>query len=1044
MQNLKTLAGGMRHGWDMQFGVRHQQPQSQHPHQQHHEMPRTQSYQRQQTPSITQLPPGVPMSWCFKVPFNNNLAGPEIEKVIYASNGAKERWSHPAGSPEDTPTHRLPVHVQHIEDLQKLCSTMKEQANVEASVTVGRATSLGMVPGLPASQTNNVVANVCLHGPQFDQVRRARQHILNSSPITMQSATVPVDRGMLFKDEQGDLPERIINVLDQIAKNTKADIFLLDPEERNEDGSSKTASKEPIKLVIYGDMLTKENAKVHFLIMIDQLLGMHVDSMTLDLNLHSLICGRARKKIKAIESATDTAIYFPPIFPAIHRYCPPGAERRSFDEIVITGPSQEHIFQAKSQLKDLTFNAKSFVKEVRITPTKMDHLLLERLDKIQSIMEAHASYLLLPSIGEYSGVIRVQGLDVLNVERTVRDVMGLTTQFYSAEWQCAPLNQLPPIAQIQSVLSDICASSGADIVFANMTFYAFGSDEACRTALSVISHIPFVKHAPSSIHVKLELAVEHKEFVSGKKNGKINKIMNTANVQIVFDGFNEYNFYIDVRGSDYGPTLFGLELVEMELPASLSFHVPDQYHKRIIGIGGQHIQQLMKKYSVFVKFSNAHDRGPVIGKEDDTLKLDNVICRTPSRNAQNLEMVKQEIMDMVNRPDAEQVTENVTIDRLLHRELLSLRMQEIDDLEKKWNCKITFPSTEQASDVVLVSGPEFQVPNAIYDLLAMVPETHDVTFPLKPELKEFVKSTEFEEIVEKLKSQYVVDLTMKETASTVPDQEETETLTLGYTRNDAGGLKDAIDFLISSLVLKGLDAETVKGSIPRPKSDSFEDSLPYFESKLLHRKDPASGTDSPTRSLFENAEGHESSGSSSFFSLSKFRKPTSMSSFSSFIDRRKNGANSPGGPFFKHASSNASKASLASLESQGSGYRNIWNDSGINLPEEEITVSTPLPHPNGHGWPITTPVSGPSHFPTPTTHPGPIHTGLNASTHPGFMFNNNSSSSLLLNFPTGLTPIPGDTTPTSRYDPRASVDSGRPSTSHSISGYPGHMNGHTR
>lgn len=44
-------------------------------------------------------------------------------------------------------------------------------------------------------------------------------------------------------------------------------------------------------------------------------------------------------------------------------------------------------------------------------------------------------------------------------------------------------------------------------------------------------------------------------------------------------------------------------------------------------------------------------------------------------------------------------------------------MPAIEDLEKKWNCKVTFPSTEQASDVVLISGPEFQVPNATYDLL---------------------------------------------------------------------------------------------------------------------------------------------------------------------------------------------------------------------------------------------------------------------------------------------------------------------------------------
>jgi hypothetical protein len=121
-----------------------------------------------------------------------------------------------------------------------------------------------------------------------------------------------------------------------------------------------------------------------------------------------------------------------------------------------------------------------------------------------------------------------------------------------------------------------------------------------------------------------------------------------GNVQIIFDGFNEYNFYIDVCGTQYEATKNGLDLVEQEMPASISFHVPDQYHKRIIGIGGQHIQRIMKKYSVFVKFSNAMDRGGV-GKEDDDVKVDNVICRTPARNAQSLDLVKQEIMDMVEK-----------------------------------------------------------------------------------------------------------------------------------------------------------------------------------------------------------------------------------------------------------------------------------------------------------------------------------------------------------------------------------------------------------
>lgn len=140
-------------------------------------------------------------------------------------------------------------------------------------------------------------------------------------------------------------------------------------------------------------------------------------------------------------------------------------------------------------------------------------------------------------------------------------------------------------------------------------------------------------------------------------------------MQIIFDGFNEYNFNIDVMAATYESMKQGLTLVEQEMPASISFHVPDQYHKRIIGIGGQHIQRIMKKHSVFVKFSNAMDRGEQdhnssvysnekvtkqqtlggIGREDDDIKVDNVICRTPARNAQNLDAVKNEILEMVDR-----------------------------------------------------------------------------------------------------------------------------------------------------------------------------------------------------------------------------------------------------------------------------------------------------------------------------------------------------------------------------------------------------------
>lgn len=274
----------------------------------------------------------------------------------------------------------------------------------------------------------------------------------------------------------------------------------------------------------------------------------------------------------------------------------------------------------------------------------------------------------------------------------------------------------------------------------------------------------------------------------------------------------------------------------------------------------------------------------------------------------------------------------------------------------------------------------------------MVPETHEIAFQSSEALAGFFESPEYEsDVRQKLKDQYEVDVHLSdEPQAPSQPQDESSTsaeaplpvenrLVLMYTRNNAGGLKDAIDFLISRLVAHGLDATTVEGAIPRPKSDSFEDSLPFFDSKLLQHAPAPLATDSPTRSTF----GDDASDRGSIFE--RLRKPGSISSISSFIGR-KNQSASPGS-FFKHASSNASKASLASMESRDSGYRNPWNDSGVNLPDDDTHLN-----PN-NGWPAR---FSETKF-----------TGASA---------------------------PGDATP--KHDPRASFDSGRPSTSNSTSGYP--------
>ena len=120
--------------------------------------------------------------------------------------------------------------------------------------------------------------------------------------------------------------------------------------------------------------------------------------------------------------------------------------------------------------------------------------------------------------------------------------------------------------------------------------------------------------------------------------------MKMAGVKIKFETFNDYNFLMDISGNDTG-ALQGLTLLQEEMPAEVSFHVPESYHKRIIGVGGKNIQRVMKLFGVYVKFSNAEEFAALGGYTDNE---DNVVARTPAKNSMNLESLKQSIMEMVN------------------------------------------------------------------------------------------------------------------------------------------------------------------------------------------------------------------------------------------------------------------------------------------------------------------------------------------------------------------------------------------------------------
>lgn len=147
------------------------------------------------------------------------------------------------------------------------------------------------------------------------------------------------------------------------------------------------------------------------------------DTTSLELSLHTVICGRSRKNIKIIESATNTAIYFPPPFSQVYKYCPKGAHRRNPEEIFITGDRPENIAAAKHRIHELVRMTRLFMKDAHVTAAKIDSILLTRMDKVRSIMETNGTFIQFPALASQRSMIRIQGIDGLQVERTLKDLM---------------------------------------------------------------------------------------------------------------------------------------------------------------------------------------------------------------------------------------------------------------------------------------------------------------------------------------------------------------------------------------------------------------------------------------------------------------------------------------------------------------------------------------------------------------------------------------------------------------------------------------------
>ena len=234
----------------------------------------------------------------FNVPFASSLPGPNVNEILHASPGAFQKWTHPEGSEDDTPIHKLPVHTRNVEYLRELCKEIGKHTGGRVEATVTCSEPKPVLPAVQRRSLKGLITNVCVSG-DGESVPKMRARILNQTPIALVSfgprfgartladkyqkcAVVDIDTKYVVDATLNGIKVTVLEHIDKIAKFTGSDIFLLNSKPADPEGPTASYANgtdqtldQRLRIAIYGDPESSEHAKMRVLIMIDQIVHNH-------------------------------------------------------------------------------------------------------------------------------------------------------------------------------------------------------------------------------------------------------------------------------------------------------------------------------------------------------------------------------------------------------------------------------------------------------------------------------------------------------------------------------------------------------------------------------------------------------------------------------------------------------------------------------------------------------------------------------------------------------------------------------------------------
>ncbi|GEQ70287.1 hypothetical protein JCM33374_g3963 [Metschnikowia sp. JCM 33374] len=627
-------------------------------------------------------------------------------------------------------------------------------------------------------QLNNQLITISINGNETF-VNNSRSEILKSFN------TVGYKKLALTPGELKAIGTNFLQRLDSIALRQGVEIMI---SEYESNFSGQCMKSDTTFIYVLGDKNKLSSAETNVRVLVDSLLdGCFIDRISVPLPVIPYVGGAGLTNFTELTRESRVRVYLPSMNNSLSS--PEFLQNNGEMSIWLTSKRIAELSSTKKVLSDLlslvdpreSTTAKTFTQEIEISKEKLDLITLYHESDVCSIMLKHGTYVQ-KSSGIGKQTIIVQGQTPSSVQESAADLSSLSCQLYHLE---LIFPRGPSSADLEYYLINLinhkrtCVLTynehGMSILAAKKEIHSLLKELVTELKNNhFFSKIFGEKDLELNLALNMELANEQKDFLSGKKNGKIIKILNQlGNVPTIeFSRLNNYNFAIrsGVRvgtgnrnkqmGTAFDLLIRTMNLIEMEYPAELQFHIPEVFHKSLIGNGGSIIQAIMKKYNVFIKFSRTGGSElPLEGSDSDSENIifsfkrsNNVLIKCPMKNSKHIMFVKYEIDQLVQQCcqnkslsfNGISVIYNTAKFRLLKSHYLLLtrkmnfNMRFVSDLENEFSTFIDFPKSIDAfegqnSVIITIKGNDSKPRCCAEKMAEYLPRSFEIEIPCTTE-----------------------------------------------------------------------------------------------------------------------------------------------------------------------------------------------------------------------------------------------------------------------------------------------------------------------